>query len=97
MFTLIFTFLYYIQILYNPLRFTRDIPVIIGMRSDIKNLFTERELKNRIARIIKKLANSDLDYGSSSTYSCSVDVQETQPSNFNYIFIHINNKIDNKQ
>lgn len=95
MFTLIYTFLYYIQILYNSLRFTRDIPVI--MRSDIKNLFTERELKNRIARIIKKLANSDLDYGSSSTYSCSVDVQETQPSNFNYIFIHINNKIDNKQ
>lgn len=97
MFTLIFTFLYYIKILYNALRFTKDIPAIIVMRSDIKNLFTERGLKNCIVRIIKKLANSDLDDGSSSTYSCSVDVQETQLSNFNYIFIHINNKIDNKQ
>lgn len=97
MFTLIFTFLYYIKVLYNAPRFTKDIPAIIVTLSDIKNLFTERRLKNRIVRIIKKLANSDLDDGSSNTDSCSIDVQGTQPSNFNYIFIHINNKIDNKQ
>lgn len=96
MFTFIFTSLYYIKILYNALRFTKDIPAIIVMRSDIKNLFTVSRLKNRIVRIIKKLANSDLDDGSSSTDSCSIDVQETQSSEFNYIFIHINNKIGNK-
>lgn len=77
MFTLIFTFLYYIKISHNALRFTKDIPAIIVMHS--------------------KLANSDVNDGSSSTHSCSIDVQEIQPSNFNYIFIHINNKIDNKQ
>lgn len=76
MFTFIFTFLYFVKILYNALRFIKDIPAIIVMCSDIKNLFTERGLKNRIVRIIKKLANSDLDDGSSSTDSCSIDVQK---------------------
>lgn len=96
MFTFFFTFLYYIKILYNALRFTKDIPAIIVMRSDIKSLFTVSRLKNRIVRIIKKLSNSDLDDGSSSANSCFIDVQETQSSKFNCIFIHINNKIGNK-
>lgn len=68
-----------LKVMENALKYTKDIPAFITMMIDIiviKDLITERCLKNRIARIIKKLvvcndsSDFDLEGGSSTDSSC---------------------------
>ena len=64
------------KVMENALKHIQDIPALTPMLSHVKDLLSERNLKNRIIKILKKLinsnANSDLEDGS-STDSCSMD------------------------
>ncbi|KAK2577810.1 hypothetical protein KPH14_012693 [Odynerus spinipes] len=68
------------KILDNALRYTQDISALISMLSDIKDLLTERSIKSRIIRIIKKLiisnSSSVMDDCSSTDLSC-MEIQES--------------------
>lgn len=63
------------KILETASLFTDDIPALINMLSEVKVLITERNLKSRIGRIIKKLSSSDVD-DSASSDALSVDAQD---------------------
>ena len=67
------------KVMETALKYTQDIPALTVMLSEVKDLLSERNLKSRIIRILKKLinsnANSDLEDGS-STDSCSMDTQD---------------------